>query len=51
VFSVDLTTSDCGSRVVVALRGELDVMDAEAVAVVLTAAADRGNVVVIRGQV
>jgi anti-sigma B factor antagonist len=46
MLSVDLTTSDCG-RVVVALRGELDVMDAEAVAVVLTAAADRGNVVVV----
>lgn len=46
MLSVDLTISDCGGRVVVALRGELDVMDAEAVAVVLAAAADRGNVVI-----
>jgi anti-sigma B factor antagonist len=47
MLSVDLAISDCGGRVVVALRGELDVMDAEAVAVALTAAADRGNVVIV----
>jgi anti-sigma B factor antagonist len=47
VLSVDLTISDYGGRVVAALRGELDVMDAEAVAAALTAAADRGNVIVV----
>jgi hypothetical protein len=41
--SVDLTISDCGGQVVAALRGELDVVDAEAVATALAAAADRGN--------
>jgi len=47
VLSVDLAISDYGGQVVVALRGELDVMDAEAVAAALTAAADRANVVVV----
>jgi anti-sigma B factor antagonist len=47
MLSVDLASSDCGGRVVVTLRGELDVMDAEAVAVALAAAADRGNVVIV----
>lgn len=47
MLSVDLTISDYGGQVVVALRGELDVMDAEAVAAALTAAADRANVVVV----
>jgi anti-sigma B factor antagonist len=47
VLSADLTISDYGGQVVVALRGELDVMDAEAVAATLTAAADRGNVIVV----
>jgi anti-sigma B factor antagonist len=47
VLSVDLTISDFGGQVVVVLRGELDVMDAEAVAAALTAVADRGKVVVV----
>jgi microcompartment protein CcmL/EutN len=36
--SVDLTISECGGQVVVALRGELDVVDAAAVAAALAAA-------------
>ena len=47
MLSVDLAISDYGGQVVVALRGELDVMDAEAVAAALAAVADRGNVVVV----
>ncbi len=47
MLSVDMTTIDWADRVVVASRGELDVRDAEAVAAALTAAADRGNVVVV----
>jgi anti-sigma B factor antagonist len=47
MLSVDLTISDYGGRVVVALRGELDVIDAEAVTAVLAAAADRESVVVV----
>jgi anti-sigma B factor antagonist len=46
MLSVDLTIRDCGDRVVAGLRGELDVVDAEAVATALAAAADRGNVVI-----
>jgi anti-sigma B factor antagonist len=46
MLSVDLTISDCGGRVVVALRGELDVVDAEPVAAALTVAADRDRVIV-----
>lgn len=46
MLSVDLTISDCGGRVVVALRGELDVVDAEPVAAALTVAADRDRVII-----
>jgi anti-anti-sigma factor len=46
MLSVDLTIRNCGDRVVAGLRGELDVVDAEAVATVLAATADRGHVVI-----
>jgi anti-sigma B factor antagonist len=39
VFSTDLSTRSCDGRAVVALRGELDLVDAVAVAAALTAAA------------
>jgi anti-sigma B factor antagonist len=39
VFSTDLSTRNCDGRAVVALRGELDLVDAVAVAAALTAAA------------
>lgn len=45
MFSVDLTTSDRGRRAVVTLCGELDVVDAAAVAAAL-AAAGHGRVVI-----
>jgi anti-sigma B factor antagonist len=44
--SVDLTASDFGGQVVVALRGELDVVDADSVATGLAAAADQGRVII-----
>jgi anti-anti-sigma factor len=47
MLSVDLTTSDCDGRAVVGLRGELDVVDADAVATAVAAAADRANVVIV----
>jgi anti-anti-sigma factor len=47
MFSVDLTTSERGGAVVVALCGELDVVDAVAVAAALVAAADRDRVVIV----
>jgi anti-sigma B factor antagonist len=46
MLSVDLTISDCDGRVVVALRGELDVVDAEPVTAALTVAADRDRVII-----
>jgi anti-sigma B factor antagonist len=46
MFSVDLTTSDRGAQAVVTLCGELDVVDAEAVAAALAAAAGHGRVVI-----
>ena len=39
VFSTNLSTRSCDGRAVVALRGELDLVDAVAVAAALTAAA------------
>jgi anti-sigma B factor antagonist len=47
MFSVDLTSSEYGGRVVIALRGELDLVDAVAVADALTAAAYWDRVVII----
>jgi anti-sigma B factor antagonist len=41
VFSTDLSSRSCDGRVVVALRGELDLADAAAVAAALTAVAAR----------
>jgi anti-sigma B factor antagonist len=41
VFSTDLSTRSCDGRTVVALRGELDLADAAAVADALTAVAAR----------
>ena len=41
VFSVDLGIRECGGRVVVALRGELDLVDAADVAAALAAAVAR----------
>jgi anti-sigma B factor antagonist len=46
MLSVDLTISDCDGQIVVALRGELDVVDAEPVAAALTIAADRDRVII-----
>ena len=47
MFSMDLTTPRCGSSGVVALRGELDVADAAAVAAQLTDAAARDRVLIV----
>jgi anti-sigma B factor antagonist len=41
VYSADLSTSECGGTVVVALHGELDIVDAAAVAAALVKAAVR----------
>jgi anti-sigma B factor antagonist len=41
MFSVDLSISECGAGVVVALRGELDIADAAGVAAALAAVAAR----------
>ena len=41
MFSVDLSTSEYGGHVVVALRGELDIAGAASVAAALAAAAAR----------
>ena len=41
MFSTDLSTRSCDGRSVVALRGELDLVDAAAVAAALTAVAAR----------
>jgi anti-sigma B factor antagonist len=46
MLSVDLTIGECGGQVVVALRGELDVVDADSVATGLAAAADQGRVII-----
>ena len=41
MFSVDLSTRECGGHVVVTLRGELDVADAASIAAALAAIAAR----------
>jgi anti-sigma B factor antagonist len=46
MLSVDLTISDCDGQIVVALSGELDVVDAEPVAAALRIAADRDRVII-----
>jgi len=46
MLSVDLTISDSGGQVGVALRGELDVVDAEPIASALAVAADRDRVII-----
>jgi anti-sigma B factor antagonist len=47
MFSVDLSTRECEGRLVVALRRELDVVDAASVAAALAVVAARDRVVVI----
>jgi anti-sigma B factor antagonist len=47
MFSVDLSTRECDGHVVVALRGELDLVDAAGVAVALVAVAAREPKIVV----
>jgi len=47
VFSTDLSTRSCDGRAVVALRGELDLADAAAVAAALTAVAAREPQIIV----
>ena len=47
MFSVDLSTSECGGHVVVALRGELDIAGAAGVAAALAAVAARKPEIVV----
>jgi len=47
MFSVNLSTRDCGGHVVVALRGELDIADATGVAAVLAAAIAREPQIIV----
>ena len=47
MFSVDLSTSECGDHVVVALRGELDIAGAAGVAAALAAVAARKPEIVV----
>jgi len=47
VFSTDLSTRSCEGRVVVALRGELDLADAAAVAAALAAVAAREPQIIV----
>jgi anti-sigma B factor antagonist len=47
VFSMDLDSSDSGGYVVVALRGELDLLDTAAVTAALEAVAARGPRVIV----
>ena len=47
MFSVDLSTSECGGHVVVALRGELDLAGAAGVAAALAAVAARQPEIVV----
>ena len=47
MFSVDLSTRECDGHVVVALRGELDLVDAADVAAALAAAVARGPGVIV----
>ena len=51
MFSAELTTSECDGAVVVALHGELDIVDAAAVAAALVTAAVRDLLLAaIRGR-
>ncbi len=47
MFSVDLSTSECGGHVVVTLRGELDISGAASVAAALAAVAARQPEIVV----
>jgi len=47
VFSTNLSTRSCDGRAVVALRGELDLVDAAAVAAALTAVAAREPQIIV----
>ncbi len=47
MVSVDVGTRECDGQVVVALRGELDLVDAASVAVALTAAAAREREIIV----
>jgi anti-sigma B factor antagonist len=47
MFSVQLSTRDCPGHVTVALRGELDLVDASDVAVSLAAASSRGPLIIV----
>ncbi|HWM96533.1 MAG TPA: anti-sigma factor antagonist [Streptosporangiaceae bacterium] len=47
MFSVDLSTRECDGHVVVALRGELDLVDAADVAAALAAAVARGPGIIV----
>jgi anti-sigma B factor antagonist len=47
MFSVDLSTRECDGHVIVALRGELDVLDAAGVAGALTAVTAREPRVIV----
>ena len=47
MVSVDLSTCACGGPVIVALRGELDVVNAARVAAALSAVAARAHAIVV----
>jgi anti-sigma B factor antagonist len=47
MFSVDLSTRECGDHIVVALRGELDVADAVSVATALAELAARSLEIIV----
>jgi anti-anti-sigma factor len=47
VFSADLSTRECDGHVIVALRGELDMLDAAGVAGALVAVTARGPQVIV----
>ena len=47
MFGVDLSTRECDGYVIVALRGELDVLDAAGVAAALVAVTARGPWVIV----
>jgi len=47
VFSTDLSTSECDGAVVVALHGELDVVDAAAIAATLVTVAVRASRIIV----
>jgi anti-sigma B factor antagonist len=47
MFSVDLSTRECGGHVIVGLRGELDIADAAEVAAALAAVAARQPQIIV----